>query len=142
MDLGLIAAIVLSLGAAWALLIAVLWLLRPKGVPLREVLRVVPAVLRLLRSIITDSNVPKDVRLVIGLLFAWIISPIDLIPEFIPVIGPFDDVVIAIFALRYVRRRLGIDDLRQRWSGSAEGFALLERVIGPNPSPGCDDEPA
>ena len=142
MDLGLIAAILLGLVALWALLIMVLWLLRPKGLALSEVIRVVPAVLRLLRSIITDSNAPKDVRLVIGLLFVWIISPIDLIPEFIPVIGPFDDVVVAILALRYVRRRLGIDDLRQRWSGSAEGFALLERVIGPNPSPGCDDEPA
>ncbi len=136
MDLGLIGAIVLSLLALWALLILVLWLLRPKGVPLREVIRVVPAVLRLLRSIISDTNAPKDVRLVIGLLLAWIISPIDLIPEFIPVIGPFDDVVIAIVALRYVRRRLGIDDLRQRWSGSAEGFALLERVIGADPSTG------
>lgn len=136
MDLGLIGAIVLSLVALWVLLILVLWLLRPKGVPLREVIRVVPAVLRLLRSIISDTNAPKDVRLVIGLLLAWIISPIDLIPEFIPVIGPFDDVVIAIVALRYVRRRLGIDDLRQRWSGSAEGFALLERVIGADPSPG------
>jgi len=135
-DLGLIGAIVLSLVALWVLLILVLWLLRPKGVPLREVIRVVPAVLRLLRSIISDTNAPKDVRLVIGLLLAWIISPIDLIPEFIPVIGPFDDVVIAIVALRYVRRRLGIDDLRQRWSGSAEGFALLERVIGADPSPG------
>ena len=135
MDLGLIAAILLGLVALWALLIMVLWLLRPKGLALSEVIRVVPAVLRLLRSIITDSNAPKDVRLVIGLLFVWIISPIDLIPEFIPVIGPFDDVVVAILALRYVRRRLGIDDLRQRWSGSAEGLALLERVIGPNPSP-------
>ncbi len=136
MDLGLIAAILLGLVALWALLIMVLWLLRPKGLALSEVIRVVPAVLRLLRSIITDSNAPKDVRLVIGLLFVWIISPIDLIPEFIPVIGPFDDVVVAILALRYVRRRLGIDDLRQRWSGSAEGLALLERVIGADPSTG------
>ncbi len=135
-DVGLIAAIVLSSVALWALLIVVLWLLRPKGVPLREVIRVVPAVLRLLRSIVTDGSAPKDVRLVIGLLFAWIISPIDLIPEFIQVIGPFDDVVVAILALRYIRRRLGIDDLRRRWSGSAEGLALLERVIGSNPNPG------
>lgn len=65
MDLGPITAILLSLVAAWALLIVVLWLLRPKGVPLREVIRVVPAVLRLLRSIITDRTTPKDVRLAI-----------------------------------------------------------------------------
>lgn len=130
MDLGLIAAVVLSLVALWALLIGTLWLLRPKGVSIREVLRVVPDVLRLLRSIIGDKTAPKAVRLVIGLLFVWIVSPIDLIPEFIPVVGPFDDVIVAVLALRYVRRRLGIDDLRRRWTGSADGFALLERVIG------------
>ena len=130
MDLGLVVAIVLSVVALWALLIVILWLLRPKGVPIREVLRVVPDVLRLLRSIIADRDAPKDVRLVIGLLFAWIISPIDLIPEFIPVLGPLDDVIVAVVALRYISRRLGMDDLRRRWVGSADGFALLERVIG------------
>jgi uncharacterized membrane protein YkvA (DUF1232 family) len=63
-------------------------------------------------------------------LVAWIVSPIDLIPEFIPVLGPMDDVVVAIVAMRYVRRRVGTDDLRQRWAGSEAGFAMLLRVIG------------
>ena len=130
MNAGLIATIVLSLLALWALLIVILWLLRPKGVPVREILRVVPDVLRLLRSIISDKTAPTDVRLVIGLLFAWIVSPIDLIPEFIPVLGPLDDVIVAVVALRYVRRRLGIEALRQGWVGSADGFTLLERVLG------------
>ena len=71
-----------------------------------------------------------DVRLVLIGLVAWILSPIDLIPEFIPVLGPLDDVVVAIVALRFVRRRVGVDELRGRWQGSPEGFALLVRVIG------------
>lgn len=130
MDPGLIVGIVLGLVALWAFLIVLLWLLRPKDVPLREVLRVIPDVVRLLRSLVTDKSTPIGVRLVIGALFVWIISPIDLIPEFIPVVGPLDDVIVAVVALRYVRRRLGIEDLRRRWKGSAEGFALLERVLG------------
>lgn len=129
MDLGLIAAVILSLVLLWALLIIVFWIFRPKDVPISELLRVVPDVVRLLRSIIGDKNAPKDVRLVIGGLFVWIISPIDLIPEFIPVLGPLDDVIVAVVALRYIRRRLGIAALRQRWVGTADGFALLERVI-------------
>ncbi len=129
MDLPLIAAIVLSLLTMWALLIAILSLLRPKDVPLREILRVTPDVLRLLRSLVADRSAPKDVRLVISLLFAWIVSPVDLIPEFIPVLGPLDDIIVAVVALRYIRRRLGLAALRQRWAGSADGFALLERVI-------------
>jgi uncharacterized membrane protein YkvA (DUF1232 family) len=69
------------------------------------------------------------VAVLVGLV-AWIISPIDLIPEFIPVLGPIDDIVVAVVAMRFVRRRMGVEDLRRRWSGSPDGFDLLLRVIG------------
>jgi uncharacterized membrane protein YkvA (DUF1232 family) len=129
-DLKLIFGIVLGLVVVWVLLLALFWLLRPKDVPVREILRVIPDLLRLLRSIITDRTAPLDVRFVIGFLFVWIVSPIDVIPEFLPVIGPLDDVIVAVVALRYVRRRMGNEDLRGRWPGSADGFAVLQRVIG------------
>jgi uncharacterized membrane protein YkvA (DUF1232 family) len=130
MDLGMIGGIMVGLIALWALLLGVFWLLRPRGVPLRELAAVVPDVVRLLRSLITDRSVPLDVRLVLVGLIAWILSPIDLIPEFIPVLGPLDDVVVAVVALRYVRRRLGLAALRDRWRGSPEGFRLVTRVVG------------
>lgn len=135
MDLGLIFAIVVGVVGAWALLIVIFWLLRPKGVSVKEVVRLVPDVLRLLRSVISDRSAPLDVRVVIGGLLVWIISPIDLIPEFIPVLGPIDDVVVAVIALRYIRRRLGIGELRRRWVGSDDGFAVLTRLIGSGASP-------
>ncbi|MBA2718178.1 MAG: DUF1232 domain-containing protein [Chloroflexi bacterium] len=131
MDLRVLLGILVGLLVAWAVLLAVFWALRPKGVAVRELFAVVPDVLRLLRSLIGDRTAPLDVRIVLVGLVAWILSPIDLIPEFIPVLGPLDDVVVAIVALRYVRRRVGIDDLRRRWRGSPDGFALLVRVIGP-----------
>ena len=130
MDAQLILGIVVGLVVLWAIFLLIFWLLRPKDVPVREILRVIPDVIRLLRSIIGDRTAPWDVRVVIGGLFVWIISPIDLIPEFLPGIGPLDDVIVAVVALRYVRRRVGIEDLRSRWKGSVDGFALLERVIG------------
>lgn len=130
MDFGLIVGVVLGLVGVWVVLIVVLWLLRPKGVAMRELLRLIPDVLRLLRSVITDPKAPLDVRILIGGLVLWIVSPIDLIPEFIPILGPFDDVIVAVLALRYIRRRLGSDDLRRRWVGSEEGFTLLTRLIG------------
>ena len=77
-----------------------------------------------------DRTAPLDVRLVLVGLLVWIVSPIDLIPEFIPVLGPLDDVVVAVVAMRYVRRRIGIADLERRWQGTPAGFALLSRVIG------------
>ncbi|HYN69327.1 MAG TPA: DUF1232 domain-containing protein [Candidatus Eisenbacteria bacterium] len=130
MDIGLIAGIVVGLLALWAALLVLFWLLRPKDVPIRELVRVVPDVLRLLRSLIGDRTAPLDVRFVLVGLVIWIVSPIDLIPEFIPVLGPLDDVVVAIVALRYVRRRVGVEGLRRRWAGSEDGFALLLRAVG------------
>ena len=97
---------------------------------MRDILGVVPDILRLMRSLIGDRSAPLDVRVVLVGLLVWIISPIDLIPEFIPGLGPLDDVVVAIVALRYVRRRVGLDELRGRWQGSDDGFALLVRVMG------------
>jgi uncharacterized membrane protein YkvA (DUF1232 family) len=129
-DLGVVAGIVVGLVALWAILLVVFWALRPRDVPLRELLAVVPDLVRLLRVLVTDRTTPLDVRLVLLGLVAWILSPIDLIPEFIPVLGPLDDVVVAVVALRYVRRRVGLGALRDRWPGSPEGFALLARVVG------------
>jgi uncharacterized membrane protein YkvA (DUF1232 family) len=79
---------------------------------------------------VPDRHCPLSVRLVLAGLMAWILSPIDLIPEFVPVLGPLDDIVVAVVAMRYVRRRLGVDELRARWPGTSGGFGLLVRVIG------------
>jgi uncharacterized membrane protein YkvA (DUF1232 family) len=128
--LEVVLAIVVGLLLVWALLLGVFWLFRPRDVSVRELLAVIPDVLRLLRSLISDGSVPPDVRIVLIGLIAWIVSPIDLIPEFIPGLGPLDDVIVAIVAMRYVRRRVGLEALRDRWVGSEDGFALLARVIG------------
>ena len=127
-----IVGILAALVGLWAVLLVLFWALRPKGVSVRGIVAVIPDVLRLLRSVISDRSAPLDVRIVLIGLLAWILSPIDFIPEFIPVLGPLDDVVVAIVAMRYVRRRVGIEDLRRRWVGTPEGFGLLVRVIGSN----------
>ena len=129
-DLRVVAGIVVGLLVLWAALLALFFVLRPRDVPVRELVAVVPDLLRLLRDLLRDGSTPLDVRIVIVLLGAWIISPLDLIPEFIPVLGPLDDVVVAVVVLRYLRRRLGIDALRGRWRGTPAGFALVSRVTG------------
>ena len=89
----------------------------------------VPDLLRMVRSLIASGSTPLGVRLALLGLVAWLLNPIDLIPEFIPVLGPLDDVVVAVLVLRYARRRLGEDELRRRWPGTPEGFALLRSIL-------------
>ena len=127
---GLVLGIALGLVLVWLAIIGLLWVLRPRDVGLGELVRVVPDVLRLVRELIGDAATPLGVRLALGGLLVWLISPIDLIPEFIPVLGPLDDVVVAVIVLRFVRRRLGIEELRRRWQGTPAGFELLSRLVG------------
>ena len=130
MDGRLLLVIALGLLATWIALLVLIWVLRPRNVALRELLGVIPDLLRLIRDLLADRKTPLAVRLALTFLLAWIVNPIDLIPEFIPVIGPLDDVVVAVLVLRYVRRRIGLAELRERWRGTDAGFALLSGVLG------------
>jgi uncharacterized membrane protein YkvA (DUF1232 family) len=126
---GTVLAIAGGLLVAWLLLAVLLIVFRPRNVPLREAVRLVPDVLRLVRSLVADGSVPLLVRFWLVVLVVWLVSPIDLIPEFVPVIGPLDDIVVAVLVLRYVRRRLGEDELHRRWPGTDDGYALLQSIL-------------
>ena len=114
----------------WALTVGLLFALRPRNVKATELVRAVPDIARLVRGLVLDPAVPKRVRLALLILLVWLINPIDLIPEFIPVVGPLDDVVVAVLVLRFVRRELGDEALRRRWPGTDDGFELLVAVLG------------
>src|SRR4051812_30037508 len=129
MDLTPLGAIILGLIAVWVGLIVVLWVIRPRDVSAREVVRLVPDILRLVRDLIADRAAPTGVRIALVVLLVWLINPVDLIPEFVPVLGPLDDVIVAVVILRYVRRRLGDEELRCRWRGTDEGWTLVERLL-------------
>jgi uncharacterized membrane protein YkvA (DUF1232 family) len=130
MDLRPLLGLIIALIAVWLLFIALLWILRPRDMRIREAVRIVPDLLRMVRSLIASRSTPLGVRLALVGLVAWLVNPVDLIPEFIPVLGPLDDVVVAVLVLRYVRKRLGDDELRNRWPGTPEGFALLRSILG------------
>ena len=130
MDLRWFLGLAISLFLVWALLVMLLWLLRPRGTGWTDALRVIPDVLRLVRALLADRTTPPRVRVALVGLALYLLNPIDLIPEFVPVIGPLDDVVVAVLVLRYVRRRMGDTALRARWPGTEESYRLLERIIG------------
>lgn len=130
MDWRPILGIAASLIAVWLVFVAILWIFRPRDIGLGQLVRIVPDVLRLVRQLLRDRSVPFAVRAALVGLLAWLLNPLDLIPEFIPVLGPLDDVVVAVLVLRYVRRRLGDEELRRRWPGTPEGYRLLSGVLG------------
>lgn len=123
---GVAAALVL----AWVALIAALAILRPPGGSLREAIRILPDVLRLVRRLAADKTLPSGVRTRLWLLLAYLALPFDLIPDFVPVLGYADDAIIVTAVLRSVVRRAGIVAVRGHWPGSDDGFAALCRLTG------------
>jgi uncharacterized membrane protein YkvA (DUF1232 family) len=121
------AALVLS----WLALIVALAIRRPKGSLLKEALRLLPDLLRLLKRLTTDRTLPTGVRVRVALLFIYLAIPIDLIPDFIPVLGYADDATIVVLVLRSVCRRLSPEELRAAWPGTDDGFVALLRLVRP-----------
>ena len=97
---------------------------------LRDVLRLVPDVIRLLRRLAADPTLPRGVRIRLFLLVGYLISPIDLIPDFIPVVGYADDAVIVVWALRSVTRTAGPEAVDRHWTGTPEGLRAVKRLAG------------
>ncbi|MEV6902271.1 YkvA family protein [Amycolatopsis sp. NPDC051372] len=114
----------------WLALVAVLVVARPRGDLLREALRLLPDVLRLIRRLAADRDLPRGVRVRLGLLLLYLALPIDLIPDFIPVLGYADDAIVVTLVLRSVVRHAGIDAVRAHWPGTEDGFAGLTRLTG------------
>ena len=115
---------------AWLILAAAIWLAKPDDLTLGDVIRLLPDLLRLLKRVATDPAVPRMVRVELMLVLGYIFSPIQLIPDFIPVIGFLDDAVLVAIMLRIVMRTAGPEILQKHWPGTPEGLRVLCRVCG------------
>jgi len=125
-----LAATLVAVALGWLLLVGFLWLHRPSRAVAGPALRLVPDLVRLVRRLLADPGTPTSVRIALAGLLAYLLSPIDLIPDFVPAIGAADDLIIAAVVLRWAGRRVGLDDLRAKWSGDPAGFDLLRRLLG------------
>lgn len=113
----------------WLVLLVALWFSRPDETRLRDLLRLLPDVVRLVSRLARDSSLPRGVRVRLWLLLGYLAMPIDLVPDFIPVLGYADDAVVVALVLRSVVRRAGPDALERHWPGTPEGLAALTRLV-------------
>jgi uncharacterized membrane protein YkvA (DUF1232 family) len=123
----LLAAVVVLV--TWALLIVAAKRL-PPGI-LKDLARFLPACLTTVRRLRSNPQVPRRAKIAVLIAGLWVLSPIDLLPEFLPVIGPLDDVVVVALALRYAARSVPRQVLLDAWPADPR---LLERLHGPPPS--------
>jgi uncharacterized membrane protein YkvA (DUF1232 family) len=100
----------------------------------RELVTFVPNAVRLFRDLLKDERVPTGSKALLLLAVAWVASPIDLIPEFLPAIGPLDDVVVVALVLRHLVRRAGPEVVRDHWRGDPRTLGALLRASGASTS--------
>jgi uncharacterized membrane protein YkvA (DUF1232 family) len=110
----------------WVTLVAALWRSRPDDLQVKDALRLLPDLVRMLRRLAVDPDVPRGARLRLWLVLGYLLVPFDVVPDFIPVIGFADDAVVVALALRSVARAAGPEALDRHWPGSPEGLGVLK----------------
>ncbi len=116
-----------------ALLYAVLVLaliVAGRTVAAKELAMLIPNLLLLFKDLMKDPMVPRGPKIWLGVGTVWLLSPIDLLPEFLPVIGPLDDAVVAALVLRHLVRRAGAGVVRSHWRGDPSTLARILRAAG------------
>lgn len=126
MAVGVLVAVVL----VWLALVWALWRAAPEQPRLRDMLRLLPDTIGMLRRLAGDRGLPTGVRVRLWLLLAYLAMPLDLVPDFIPVVGYADDAILVALALRSVARRAGSDALNRHWRGTPDGLAAVSRLAG------------
>lgn len=128
--------ILLALAVAVGVWLAVVLALALAGrrAEARAFATLIPNLLVLFRGLARDPRVPRSTKLLLAVAIGWIVSPIDLIPEFVPVAGPLDDAIVAALVLRRVVRLSGRDVVADHWRGDARTLEILLRAAGVRPS--------
>ena len=93
----------------------------------RDLATVLPACLTTTRRLRRDSRVPRRAKVAVAVAGLWVLSPVVLIPEFLPIIGPLDDVIVVALAFRYAARQIPRDVLLEAWPAEER---ILLRLLG------------
>jgi uncharacterized membrane protein YkvA (DUF1232 family) len=120
--------VLLVLLAAYAVLIAAL-VLAGRTTDARMVARLVPDCIVLGRRLLRDPRVQLRHKLALGLLVGYLASPLDLVPDFIPLIGHLDDAALVVVVLRALVRSSGPELVREHWPGSGRALELVLRLV-------------
>lgn len=122
----------LALGVAVALYAAFVLALVASGrrESARAVAGFVPDCAVLFRRLLADPRLPWAQRALIAVLIAYLLSPIDLVPDFVPVAGQLDDALLVAVVLRAVVRRAGAEAVRDGWPGPDASLAIVLQAAG------------
>ena len=115
--------------AVWIVAMAALAIAGRK-VAARQLVHAIPDMVALCRGLLTDPRVSRGSKLLVGFGVVWLVSPIDLVPEFVPVLGPLDDVIVVGLVLRHLIKHAGDQVIRDHWRGDPRVLSIVLKVAG------------
>jgi len=118
--------LVLVAVTVWIVAIVVLVIVGRRSAA-HELATLLPNLVVLFRGLLRDPRVPRGSKALLWFAVVWVVSPIDLVPEFIPVAGPLDDAIVAALVLRHVLRKSGPEVVGDHWRGDP---VTLDRILG------------
>ena len=121
--------IAIVIAATYAIAIAAL-ILAGRRLPAKALLRAIPDLSVLVRRLLREPAVPRRHKLALGAVALYLAFPLDLVPDFIPVAGQLDDVILVAWVLRSVLRAAGPELVRAHWPGPQVSLDVLERMVG------------
>jgi uncharacterized membrane protein YkvA (DUF1232 family) len=126
--------IALGIAAAlWLVAVAILMIAGRRSAA-RELATLIPHLVGLFRGLLGDRRVPWQAKAWIAVAIAWVVSPIDLIPEFLPIVGPLDDAIVAALVLRYLVKRTDPEVLTEHWRGDPATLRRIASLRTANPT--------
>jgi uncharacterized membrane protein YkvA (DUF1232 family) len=120
--------------AVWLLFLVFLVIARPDTGTLRRLPGMLPDTMRLVARLARDRSIPRSDRVPAWALLVYLAMPIDLVPDFIPVIGYADDAILTALALHRLLRKAGPTKLTEHWPGTPEGLTTLRQMLRVEPS--------
>jgi uncharacterized membrane protein YkvA (DUF1232 family) len=127
--------LLIALAAAagvWLLAVLLLVLLGRRS-QAKEFAAFLPNLVMLFKGLAKDHRVPRGSKLLLLVGAVWFASPIDLIPEFVPVAGPLDDAIVAVLILRHILKKAGRNVVAEHWRGDPAVLERLLRLTGVRP---------
>lgn len=95
----------------------------------RDMALLLPNLLKLLSRLVRDPRVPRRSKLLVGGLLAYLASPIDLVPDMIPVLGMADDVLLAVYAVNHLIDKAGEEVVLEHWDGPQDLLDMVRSIL-------------
>ena len=99
----------------------------PGNLNTKDAVKSLPQIAKLAWRVVRDDRIPKWIRGGLIGTAAYLVLPFDLVPDWIPVLGQMDDLLVITIGVRTLLRRVPEPILREHWDGDAD---LLEKILG------------